>query len=191
MNALSHNQEFAVVEPVRWCILRTSNQNTLPLAKSLAASGFTVWTPIEERTVRVPRANVKRRVSFPLMPSYVFALADRLPDLFALANDPTRQHRQFRVFQRQDRVPLIDDRDLTALRIEERKAKPKDGKPKFDAGEIVRIDGDDGFAGLTGTVESTRGEFVSVRLPGFHMVIKIKSFYLLRDSDGSGNKRAA
>jgi hypothetical protein len=43
-----------------WCILRTSGGRTVPLARSLAAVGFEVWTPV--RTIRRPAPGQGRRL---------------------------------------------------------------------------------------------------------------------------------
>lgn len=174
----------------QWCILRCAGQNTLPLMRSLTKAGFEVWSPVEVRTKRVPRANVKRTIEFAMLPSYLFAAADRVVDLIALSNAPGREHRDFRVFQRQDRAPLIADSDLADLRLAERKVTAKAERPHFEPGETVRLE-DGGFAGLTGEVVSARGEFVSVQLPGFRMAIKVRSFYLLREHERSATMRAA
>lgn len=178
MNALTHNQEFAVVaEPVRWCILRTSNQNTLPLAKSLAASGFTVWTPIEERTVTVPRANVKRRLPFAMMPGYVFADASRLIELLAIANTPVKRHRDFRLVRQNDAPAMIPDALLAPVRSIERKRKPRGIVKAVPVGAKVRLT-EGGFAGLDGTVESIRNKHAMVTFPGFPMPVQIGCWLL-------------
>ncbi len=172
-----------------WCILRCSGQNTLPLVRSLALAGFDVWAPIERVTKRVPRANIKRKVDVAMLPSYIFARARHVAELFALANDPVKDHRDFRVFRQRDRLALIADDTLAPLRLLERKVKPRE-ETTLAAGTTVHLT-DGGFAGLSGTVESSKGDYSMVRIPGFSMTIKIASFYLLRDGSESDNRQAA
>jgi hypothetical protein len=146
-----------------WCILRTAGRSTLKLAETLAKDGFEVWTPIETKTVQVPRMNAKRKVTLPIMPSYVFARARHLVDLLDLAKMPVKPrrgagrmdpaHASFSVLHAFGKIPLVADRHLSRLReLEQRTApKPKADKP-LKLGIGVRIKG--GAAqGLKGTVE--------------------------------------
>lgn len=159
-----------------WMILRMSSRATLPVIASLTAAGFEVWTPVEVSTRRVPRANVKRRVTLPLLPSYGFARADRLVELMSVASDPQHQHGDFRVMHDDRRVPLVADASLEPLRLAERKRKPLERG--WMPGDGVRLT-DGGFAGLSGVVETARGQFAMVAIPGFRMPIKIATWHLL------------
>lgn len=154
-----------------WCILRTAGRETMRLAKTLAEDGFDVWTPIETRTMRVPRANIKREVRLPIMPSYVFARADHLIDLIELAAMPVKPrrgdrmrepaHASFSVLHCFGRIPLIAERHLTELRKIEIKRTPlKKAERSLPIGIGVRING--GAArGLKGIVDkSNRGHTV-------------------------------
>lgn len=172
----------------QWCILRCSGPNTLPLLTSLTKAGFEVWTPVELITRRVPKANVKRRLENAMLPSYLFAAADRLIDLIQLANTPGKDHRDFRVFKQLDRFPLIADATLAPLRLEERRKKP--APEGLKAGDDVRMT-DGAYAGLRGVVEKGGSKFAVVRVPGFQMSLKIAAYYLLRDESGSAIMRAA
>lgn len=161
-----------------WCILRTASAKTLPLARSLTLAGIEVWTPIETRTFRVPRATVKRRIDIALMPTYLFARAPQLTELLALANDPTTRHAEFRVFRTPNGIPLIADDTLSPLRLSERRRKPvEQGLVLGDRVKLV----DGGFAGLRGVVQESRGKFTVVQLEGFSMPLKIAACYLLRE----------
>jgi transcription antitermination factor NusG len=160
-----------------WCILRTAANKTLALATSLEKAGYEVWTPIESKTVRVPRANIKRKVTRPLLPTYVFARQPHMMDLISLANDCTTKHEPFRVFRMHNRLPLIDDASLSALRLAERKSKP--AERALAVGETVKLV-EGGFAGLSGVVQSARGKFAMVQIDGFKMPLKIASWHLLR-----------
>lgn len=172
----------------QWCILRCAGQNTLPLLRSLEKAGFEVWSPVEMRTRRVPRANFKRRIEQPMMPGYLFARADRLMDLIQASNAPGQQHREFRVYRQQDRFPLIADADLAPVRLQERKVKPAPEGLKI--GDDVRLT-DGAYAGLRGEVVKGGNKFAMVRIPGFHIPLKVAAYYLLQDNECSGIMVAA
>lgn len=163
---------------MNWCILRCSNQATLVLARSLTRAGVNLWTPIEQVTKRVPRANIKRTVDHALLPSYIFAQAEHLPELAQIMNAPKREHRDFRLFKHNGGIPLIADSTLAPLRLLERKSKAIAQGPSITAGQSVRLT-DGGFAGMTGEVESTGAKFAMVRLDGFPLPLRIANYYLL------------
>ena len=173
-----------------WIILRCSTANTLPLAKTLARAGFDVWTPIEQKTKRVPRANVKRVIDYAMLPSYLFVRANHLLDMMQLANSPTREHRDFRVFHYLGGIPMIADETLAPLRLLERKSKVKDETTRLKAGDAVRL-ADGGFAGMSGVIESAGTNYAMVRLTGFPMPLKIANFYLLQNANGCEIPHAA
>lgn len=142
-----------------WCILRTSGRTTLRLAASLAEGGFEVWTPVEVRKIRIPRANVRREVTLPIMPSYVFARAEHLIDLLQIAGQPAHAHAHvdFSVMRHRERLPLIADAQLQALRkLEARRAPKKRADRVFGTGVdvLVKIEGGS-FAGMKGRVEKS------------------------------------
>ena len=107
----------------RWCILRTSGGQTLPLARSLRAAGFDVWTP--ERTLRrfMPAKTIsgKRLVEtqVPILPTFVFASEDRLEELAEAAGDRASAHPAFSIFCHAGRVPLVSHGSVAGLREEE------------------------------------------------------------------------
>ncbi len=148
-----------------WIILRTAGRSTLNLAKSLGEDGFDVWTPIENRTIRVPRKNVRRPITLPLMPSYVFAKAGHLIDLLEMACldfKPRRAagqpaHAGFTVMHYHDRIPVIGEGQLHSLRRLEHKLKPKvKADHSFGKGVQVRVKIEGGsFAGMKGVVRKS------------------------------------
>jgi len=145
-----------------WIILRTMGRHTMRLAGSLAAAGFDVWTPIETKTVTVPRLNVKREIRLPIMPSYVFARADRVVDLLEL-RPPA--HVDFSVMRHADRmIPSISDDQLTALRRLEAKRTPrKKAERTFTTGVEVRVKVEGGsFSGLQGRVVRSDSSYTLV-----------------------------
>lgn len=166
-----------------WCILRTTAGSTIPLLKSLSAIGFDVWTPVHVYRRRMPRTKAKVEREEAMMPTYLFARADRLTDLVELSVLPVKDHRDFRLFQQQNRYPLLGDQALAALRTEERKLQVVEKtKPGFAKGDRVKLT-EGGFAGMSGTVESVQGKFASVAFPNyFGNSIKIASWHLLPDS---------
>lgn len=151
-----------------WCILRTSGRTTLRLADTLAEDGFEVWTPAERKTVRIPRANIRRPVILPIMPSYVFARAVHLVDLLQMATQsfkPRRaagkpSHVDFSVMHYHDTIPLIADAQLERLRRLEMQlaVKSKSAHRLPDGVDVtVKIEGGS-FAGMKGVVrKSTEG----------------------------------
>lgn len=185
MNAMTQDFTTTILP---WCVLKCAGPSTLSLIRSLSREGYEVWTPVEMRTRRVVRANVKRRIESAMMPGYIFARSDRLPDLLMLAKDPTSEHRGFSVFRERDRCPLIADEALAPLRLEERKVQPAPEGLKVD--DEVRLT-DGAYAGLRGTVVKGGSKFAMIRIPGFHTPLKVAAYYLLRDESGSGKMLAA
>lgn len=148
-----------------WCILRVSGRHTLRLAESLRDDGFDAWTPKEELKIRIPRANVRRDITLPLMPSYVFVRAAHLIDLIQMAAMPFKprrsqgkpSHVDFSVMRHHETIPLIGDLQLQALRQLEAKRTPRKRAAKvFGANVQVRVKIEGGsFAGMTGTVRKS------------------------------------
>lgn len=145
-----------------WCILRTCSRHTLTLAESLAKDGFEVWTPIETKTIRVPRANAKRTVLLPIMPSYIFARVHHLIDLLQLADMPVKPrrgaglrdaaHAGFSVLHAFDRIPIVADRHLNELRRLEAKRTPIKKAPySFPRNASARVEKGI-FGGMVGVV---------------------------------------
>jgi transcription antitermination factor NusG len=177
----------------RWCILRCSNVKTLELAASLTEAGFEAWSPVE--TVQPPAkgGGKPERVLEALMPSYVFARASHIIELAELVRSPslqfrvwdpesrrmvTRGHPTFRFMRKLDgEIATTPDRTLNALRLVERKRKPRGKVKPVAIGATVRLD-EGGFAGLTGTVESIEGKFALVAFPGLPMAVKIAMWML-------------
>lgn len=136
-----------------WCILRTSGRHTLRLAATLAEDGFEVWTPAETKRIRIPRANVRREVTLPIMPSYIFAKAGHLVDLLQLAAKPVGD--SFSVMRHGERIAMVTDESLQALRrLEAKRALTRKSVRTFEAGVevVVKIEGGS-FAGMRGKVE--------------------------------------
>lgn len=170
-----------------WCILRTSGRSTLRLAQSLCEDGFEAWTPTEVRRIRIPRANIRRDVTLPLMPSYVFARAGHLVDLLQMAAMPFKPRRSarspahcdFSVMHYHDSIPLIADTQLNALRQIEAKRTPRPKAQRtFAAGVQVRVMVEGGsFAGMKGTVQRS-GEGYSVVWVSDRLMVKIPTSML-------------
>lgn len=165
-----------------WCILRTSSRHTIPLSEALADDGFEVWTPIETRVIRVPRNNVKREIRLPIMPSYVFARAHHLIDLFQRAELPIAP--RFSVMHAfGDQIPMVRDQHLLKLRELEIKKTPKrKAERTFDPGVIVRVgEGGGSFSGMTGAVRKSDKGYTLVC---FNDRYTIKINTLLLSADG-------
>jgi transcription antitermination factor NusG len=148
-----------------WCILRTSGRSTMGLAESLIKDGYEAWTPVETKTIRVPRINAKRQVRLPIMPSYVFVRVSHLVDMLQLAEMPVKPrrgagrldpaHASFTVLHAFGRIPIVADRHLVELRkIEAKRTERKRAERSLPVGVGVRING--GAAeGMLGTVEKS------------------------------------
>ena len=159
------------------------------LASALRIAGIDAWSPVEAVTKRVPRANIKRRIVLPLMPSYVFADARCLIELIELAEAEHKPQPDFRLFRSAGRIPLIADTNLEGLRTIEQKRTVSE-RPAFTKGERVKLL-DAGFLGLTGTVESAKGQYVMVAIPGLRFKLKVAAWCLLREGEESGMSAAA
>jgi len=171
--------------PGDWFILRMASADTLRIADVLMARGLKVWTPSEIKIGRTPRVRAKYEKRAPIMPSYVFARFDDLDEILRLAMLPAKECGRFSVFHHKGGIPLIADHALSALRheetrlagiIERQKRRGKKG-PVFSAGANVKPT-EGPFAGLSGVVEGTQGQFTLVSFAGFHAPIKIASFHL-------------
>lgn len=169
-----------------WIILRCAGRNTLPLADRLDRDGFGVWTPRYTERKRLPRGKGRAEATAPLMPSFVFAQAGRLDDLSQLARP---ENADFSVFHYFDKIPVIADHELTALReVEAEEARRHQRRRAhkvrpMDRGDVVTIS-EGGFAGMSGVVEHSDGRYTMVLFG--RMSVKISTF-LLR----SGERMAA
>ena len=169
-----------------WCVLRTTSASTIPLLKSLTALGMEVWTPVHVQKRQMPRTKAKVTREVAMMPTYLFARVAHLHDLVQLAVLPVKDHRDFRIFQHMNRYPLVSDAGLAALRTEERKLQVVEkAKPAFGVGAKVRF-AEGGFEGLSGVVESVKGKFAQVSLPGYYgNAIKVAAWHLVLDEEES------
>ena len=109
----------------RWILLRTSGGQTLPLARSLAAAGFDVWTPA--RTIRKvlrpgKRTEQKIEVDIAILPTFVFARQCHEGALVDAAAQEISPHPAFSVFCHAGIIPKIADRDIIGLREGEAEA---------------------------------------------------------------------
>lgn len=163
-----------------WCILRCAGASTLRLADSLSATGFQAWTPTETNRHRV-HGGRRLKQTVPVMPTYAFARADRLPELLALSQAPVSAHPDFSVFRHCDRIPVIADATLDPLRVAERKRQPVDKLMRFGQGDVVRC-GEAGFQGLSGVVQTVRGKKALVAFGT--LMVEIEAMLLLPAEGG-------
>jgi transcription antitermination factor NusG len=180
---------------VGWCILRVTPSRTLQLAAALADGGFNVWTPIE--AVKVSKRGRLESTSRPMLPSFVFASADRLAELMDLSHSPSptylvwdaEQRRMvakgypyFRIFRPSARP--IPDHELTALRRIEGRRKPRGKVPMYKAGDPVKLT-EGVYGGLRGVVVEVRKKSeVRVRIPGSTYEFDVQAWILIPDPDG-------
>lgn len=178
-----------------WIILRTSGTGTLQLAKALREAGMDAWSPVEIQNRRRPRSNDRFEREVAVMPSYVFANAEHLVELLQIASKPQQCYKRwdaelrrmvvqgiphFSVFHHNNGIPLIADDGLNALRVVERRTAPKPVAPTFATGQAVKLS-EGGFAGLSGTVQSSKGDFAMVAFAGYPIAIKISLLLLHPD----------
>lgn len=161
-----------------WLILRCSGSSTLRLAQSLSLGGFETWTPVEFQVKRDRKTGARHERMVAVMPTYVFAKAERIADLVELSKAPITPYPDFSVFKHQDRFPLVADSELSSLRQIERQAASK-GKPVvFGKGAGVNVL-DGAFQGLTGqVVKKSRGKYTLVAFPGFHIPVSFHTWQL-------------
>lgn len=160
----------------RWCILRTSGPKTVPLARSLAAAGYDVWTPVQTKARRKPRSQEKIEFEAPIVPTFVFARADRIADLLRHAASPINPHPSFSVFHYRDRVPIISDGEIQSLRTYEERCNVKTHRAAFSVGEEVSVTAS-AWQGLSGVVEACNGKQARVCFGGA-LSVTIATFYL-------------
>lgn len=157
-----------------WCILRTGASRTLPLVVSLEAAGFEVWSPVQTLTRRRGRARERVEYAAPIMPTFVFARADRWQDLAQLAAQPFSDHPGFSMFRYLGAIPTIGDAEIAeARRIEDRgkRAAKMGQRQAFTIGQSVKVTEGPG-AGLSGeVVKDGDGKFVLVAFAGINMKI--------------------
>jgi hypothetical protein len=191
-------EETDRVDDLGWCVLRTSGKNTLRLAKSLSDAGLEVWTPREERMIRVPRANVRRPVVLPIMPSYVFARASQLVELIQIIDRKRRMKADcpdFSLMRLADQIPIIADVLLNGLRTIESRRVIRKRAAKLPVGLQVKVGEAGGsFAGMKGRVERSGEEYTMVCFDN-RMTVKISTYLLceneLQQSQPAARKRAA
>lgn len=173
-----------------WIILRVSGRHTLKLAQTLAEDGFDVWTPAEVRKIRIPRANVRRDVTLPIMPSYVFARSRHLVDLIQMSAQPFKPrrkanqpaHADFSVMRFHDSIPTVADGHLQALRVLEAKRQPRKKAQRLPKGMEVRVKTEGGsFAGMQGKVERSDEQTTLVCFDS-RMTVKIATSLLSLDA---------
>jgi transcription antitermination factor NusG len=174
----------------KWCILRTAGQRTLKLAQSLSDAGFEVWAPEQVTRVQVPRSSRMVEKRGAILPTFVFARADRLLDLLGVLALPVNPHPRFNLLRMHDgRVPAIDDRMLNSLRAAEERAGErahraaraalKRQRLHIERGTKVRME-EGVYAGLRGIVERCDGKVAVVSSPGRHDVT-VPTFLLVVD----------
>lgn len=138
-----------------WAILRTAGASTIRLAQTLTAAGIEAWTPTEARMKRLPRSKAQREITAPILPTFVFARADRIVELRALAKATKKAQPDFSVFVYRGGERAVSDEDLEPLRQAERDAAHQARKRKqadpIPVGTEVRVETGVG-AGLEGVV---------------------------------------
>lgn len=114
-----------------WCILRTAGPRTLRLAETLGDAGIVAWTPRRKFRRPVPGAKPRldgvrpmQELDAPILPTFVFARAGDQAELETLERDQANPHvasahPPFSILRHRGAVPLIGDRQIAGLRLEE------------------------------------------------------------------------
>lgn len=160
-----------------WIILRCKGSSTLRLARSLPLAGFDAWTPIEVQVKRDRRTGQRTEAMTAVMPSYVFAKAADLIDLVALSESPGGFTGDFSVFRFDGRFPVIEDHELTRLRLIERRAAAKAQPVIFSKGTHLRVP-DGPYQGLTGQVTDSNNKITTLDFGGFTIPVKFETWTL-------------
>lgn len=167
-----------------WCILRTSGAKTIPLARSLALSGFDVWTPMQE-TLKRRRPGVFVDCEVPILPTFVFAQADQLPSLAGYLARPSSEHPPFSIFHYCGRIPVIAEAEMTSLRdsvLGVQRASLRGSqqmRPRvLPEGTKVRVE-QGPYAGMSGVVDSSDGKHTSISFGGWMDRVKIETWRCL------------
>lgn len=154
----------SVASVSRWCVLRMAGPRTLAVARSLAAAGFDVWTPVQKVIRRAPRTKASDHVEVPYTPTYVFVRDDRLDDLIAITLRPVSPHPRFSIFHHRGEIVRVRDAEIAGLRSceaesqrrldQSRASKVKKIKARgapYTVGDPVGLEAGP-FAGLSGRI---------------------------------------
>lgn len=156
-----------------WLILRTSASRTLPLLRSLSASGFDVWTPRESQNRRTGRGKPTAECMVATAPSFLFARATHLDELLGILSLPLNPHPPFSLFRHAGRIPLVKDESLEPLRSYEARAERKTRRSHryiYPRGTKVKTD-QSAFVGMTFEVEGGNSKEAVAQLGPFRMKI--------------------
>lgn len=171
-----------------WCILRTNGRRTLKLAASLTAAGIEAWSPCKTVKRRLARGRRIAATGFreqdePIVPSFVFARAEYLPDLLRILGLPNNPHPDFSIFQMGGRAPIIADREVRYLHDAEeraRRARLREQRPDLAVGTTIRPN-EGAFAGLEGVVEFVKGGRARVCFGG-HFRVQVETWQIVDDA---------
>lgn len=167
-----------------WCILTTAGVRTIPLARSLAASGIEAWTPTRmmRRQGRGKQRKQVVEVELPITPTFVFVRASSMPDIFRILRLPTSPHPSFRIMRHGDRIPEVRDSGLNSLRAAEdrfRQSALKSVRRHVKPGTQIKLK-KGAFAGMTGIVEASTGKEAKVNFGG-GFTVSIASYLIGTD----------
>lgn|SRR3990167_5229754 len=160
-----------------WLSLRCNSSKTKMLATSLSGFGLSAWTPIQCRMKRVPRSSVRRKVSIPFLPSFVFLPADEVKSAINIRN--TLKCPNFSIMKVMGKVALFPESSLDNLK------NISDEKPIVECdclvvGAYVKILAS-GFEGICGTIvgkSNQKGDFLVEINSRSNSIIIIPSFLL-------------
>lgn len=162
-----------------WVVLRCANASTLRLAESLNAAGIEAWSPVD-----VSMTGKDTEARSPLLPSFVFALAEHLAELFDLSNSWNSPHPGFWIMRPFGNIAFVSESQLAPLRNIERKRKPRGKVKLLEVGAMVRLS-EGGFEGLTGRIDRVQGKFAMVAFDRFIVPVKIGMWLLSEDLDAA------
>lgn len=175
-----------------WLILRTATGKTLKLAETLREDGYDAWSPVETRTIRIPRMNARRTVFLPIMPTYVFARAHHYDELVEMERMPVKprrmanmpSHASFSILQIHERTAFVPDDQLDQLRrIEFKRTLRKKALEALKRGQPVTAEGGV-FGGKSGAVVRSDKMHTLVLFVGDNFPVKIRTSLFSRNDIG-------
>lgn len=126
---------------------------------------------------RIPRKPGRVEKPAPLLPTFVFARARHLPELYRITRLDVSPHPAFAIFHFNSVVARVSNNEIERLKVLELGMAPKRRRPTVPIGHEVRPN-EGAYAGLTGVVQESDGKHTLVAFGGW-MNVKIETSILV------------